>query len=215
MCWKPDNEWSLVSFFFFIFYRKILAPGEEEHLEFEEDDEEGGAGAGSPDSFPARVPGRGTSLAVPAYVMCKFCLWEAPFSTCDVKSLGEEPQANVNSNAVLENHKGGQWIFFFSANNVLLQNSCMDNLWGWCHLPQIISLYSLFKLSIFIPCTFLTVLCELFQTPSNVNCGNVSPARTITSCKRCDKLLLVIFVLHHLVRQWLRLNLSSERIKRG
>ncbi|XP_066849780.1 axin interactor, dorsalization-associated protein isoform X2 [Anser cygnoides] len=37
--------------------RKILAPGEEEHLEFEEDDEEGGAGAGSPDSFPARVPG--------------------------------------------------------------------------------------------------------------------------------------------------------------
>uniref|UniRef100_A0A452HXY3 C2 Aida-type domain-containing protein n=1 Tax=Gopherus agassizii TaxID=38772 RepID=A0A452HXY3_9SAUR len=37
--------------------RKILAPGEEENLEFEEDDEEGGAGAGSPDSFPARVPG--------------------------------------------------------------------------------------------------------------------------------------------------------------
>ncbi|PKU34590.1 hypothetical protein llap_15107 [Limosa lapponica baueri] len=40
---------------------KILAPGEEEHLEFEEDDEEGGAGAGSPDSFPARVPGSITS----------------------------------------------------------------------------------------------------------------------------------------------------------
>uniref|UniRef100_A0A8C0SYU5 Axin interactor, dorsalization associated n=2 Tax=Canis lupus familiaris TaxID=9615 RepID=A0A8C0SYU5_CANLF len=37
--------------------RRILAPGEEEHLEFEEDEEEGGAGAGSPDSFPARVPG--------------------------------------------------------------------------------------------------------------------------------------------------------------
>uniref|UniRef100_A0A8C5LF75 Axin interactor, dorsalization associated n=1 Tax=Jaculus jaculus TaxID=51337 RepID=A0A8C5LF75_JACJA len=37
--------------------RKILAPGEEENLEFEEDEEEGGAGAGSPDSFPARVPG--------------------------------------------------------------------------------------------------------------------------------------------------------------
>ncbi|EMP25727.1 Axin interactor, dorsalization-associated protein [Chelonia mydas] len=37
--------------------RKILAPGEEENLEFEEDDEDGGAGAGSPDSFPARVPG--------------------------------------------------------------------------------------------------------------------------------------------------------------
>nr|XP_044994855.1 axin interactor, dorsalization-associated protein isoform X3 [Jaculus jaculus] len=36
--------------------RKILAPGEEENLEFEEDEEEGGAGAGSPDSFPARVP---------------------------------------------------------------------------------------------------------------------------------------------------------------
>ncbi|XP_014650203.1 axin interactor, dorsalization-associated protein isoform X2 [Equus asinus] len=36
--------------------RRILAPGEEEHLEFEEDEEEGGAGAGSPDSFPARVP---------------------------------------------------------------------------------------------------------------------------------------------------------------
>ncbi|XP_068958921.1 axin interactor, dorsalization-associated protein isoform X2 [Petaurus breviceps papuanus] len=36
--------------------RRILAPGEEENLEFEEDDEEGGAGAGSPDSFPARVP---------------------------------------------------------------------------------------------------------------------------------------------------------------
>ena len=26
--------------------------------EFEEDEEEGGAGAGSPDSFPARVPGK-------------------------------------------------------------------------------------------------------------------------------------------------------------
>ena len=26
-------------------------------MEFEEDEEEGGAGAGSPDSFPARVPG--------------------------------------------------------------------------------------------------------------------------------------------------------------
>ncbi|XP_032174281.1 axin interactor, dorsalization-associated protein isoform X1 [Mustela erminea] len=37
--------------------RRILAPGEEENLEFEEDEEEGGAGAGSPDSFPARVPG--------------------------------------------------------------------------------------------------------------------------------------------------------------
>ncbi|KAM8809621.1 axin interactor, dorsalization-associated protein isoform 2-T2 [Eudromia elegans] len=36
--------------------RKILAPGEEEHLEFEEDDEEGGAGAGSPEAFPTRVP---------------------------------------------------------------------------------------------------------------------------------------------------------------
>lgn len=54
-------------FFFLVFYRKILAPGEEEHLEFEEDDEEGGAGAGSPD-FPARVPGKGTSLAMPASV---------------------------------------------------------------------------------------------------------------------------------------------------
>lgn len=51
-----------------MFYRKILAPGEEEHLEFEEDDEEGGAGAGSPNSFPARVPGRGTSFAMPASV---------------------------------------------------------------------------------------------------------------------------------------------------
>lgn len=29
-------------------------------MEFEEDDEEGGAGAGSPDTFPARVPGRGS-----------------------------------------------------------------------------------------------------------------------------------------------------------
>lgn len=38
--------------------RRILAPGEEENLEFEEDEEEGGAGAGSPDSYPARVPGR-------------------------------------------------------------------------------------------------------------------------------------------------------------
>ncbi|XP_040841659.1 axin interactor, dorsalization-associated protein isoform X2 [Ochotona curzoniae] len=36
--------------------RRILAPGEEENLEFEEDEEEGGAGAGSPDSYPARVP---------------------------------------------------------------------------------------------------------------------------------------------------------------
>uniref|UniRef100_UPI00398F1797 axin interactor, dorsalization-associated protein isoform X1 n=1 Tax=Pristiophorus japonicus TaxID=55135 RepID=UPI00398F1797 len=36
--------------------RKILAPGEEENLEFEEE-EEGGAGAGSPDLFTTRVPG--------------------------------------------------------------------------------------------------------------------------------------------------------------
>ncbi|XP_039594590.1 axin interactor, dorsalization-associated protein isoform X1 [Polypterus senegalus] len=36
--------------------RKILAPGEEENLELEEEDD-GGAGAGSPDSFPIRVPG--------------------------------------------------------------------------------------------------------------------------------------------------------------
>ncbi|XP_062980172.1 axin interactor, dorsalization-associated protein isoform X1 [Elgaria multicarinata webbii] len=41
--------------------RKILAPGEEEDLEFEEDEEEGGAGAGSPDAFPARVPGMAPS----------------------------------------------------------------------------------------------------------------------------------------------------------
>uniref|UniRef100_A0A8U7M736 Axin interactor, dorsalization associated n=1 Tax=Corvus moneduloides TaxID=1196302 RepID=A0A8U7M736_CORMO len=45
--------------------RKILAPGEEEHLEFEEDDEEGGAGAGSPDSFPARVPGANKGTLLP------------------------------------------------------------------------------------------------------------------------------------------------------
>ncbi|XP_069464713.1 axin interactor, dorsalization-associated protein isoform X1 [Ambystoma mexicanum] len=37
--------------------RKILAPGEEENLEFEEEEEDGGAGAGSPDAFPVRVPG--------------------------------------------------------------------------------------------------------------------------------------------------------------
>ncbi|XP_041108603.1 axin interactor, dorsalization-associated protein isoform X2 [Polyodon spathula] len=36
--------------------RKILAPGEEENLELEEEDD-GGATAGSPDSFPPRVPG--------------------------------------------------------------------------------------------------------------------------------------------------------------
>uniref|UniRef100_A0A8C5MTW5 Axin interactor, dorsalization associated n=1 Tax=Leptobrachium leishanense TaxID=445787 RepID=A0A8C5MTW5_9ANUR len=36
--------------------RRILAPGEEENLELEEE-EEGGAGVGSPDAFPARVPG--------------------------------------------------------------------------------------------------------------------------------------------------------------
>ncbi|GAB1285822.1 Axin interactor, dorsalization-associated protein [Apodemus speciosus] len=36
--------------------RRILAPGEEENLEFE-DDEEGGAGAGPPGSPSARVPG--------------------------------------------------------------------------------------------------------------------------------------------------------------
>ncbi|XP_042325575.1 axin interactor, dorsalization-associated protein isoform X4 [Sceloporus undulatus] len=41
--------------------RKILAPGEEEDLEFEEDEEEGGAGAGSPDTFSARVPGMAPS----------------------------------------------------------------------------------------------------------------------------------------------------------
>ncbi|KAM8946388.1 axin interactor, dorsalization-associated protein isoform 2-T2 [Pelodytes ibericus] len=44
--------------------RRILAPGEEENLEVEEEEEEGGAGVGSPDSFPARVPGaiQGTLL---------------------------------------------------------------------------------------------------------------------------------------------------------
>ncbi|XP_033874750.1 axin interactor, dorsalization-associated protein isoform X2 [Acipenser ruthenus] len=36
--------------------RKILAPGEEENFELEEEDD-AGAGAGSPDSFPPRVPG--------------------------------------------------------------------------------------------------------------------------------------------------------------
>ncbi|XP_067841308.1 axin interactor, dorsalization-associated protein isoform X2 [Heptranchias perlo] len=36
--------------------RKILAPGEEENLEFEEE-EEGGAGGGSPDLFTTRIPG--------------------------------------------------------------------------------------------------------------------------------------------------------------
>lgn len=70
----------MVSFFFLTFYRKILAPGEEEHLEFEEDDEEGGAGAGSPDSFPARVPGRGSSVAMPAYVACVSSVSEKPLS---------------------------------------------------------------------------------------------------------------------------------------
>ncbi|KAG8518235.1 Axin interactor, dorsalization-associated protein [Galemys pyrenaicus] len=44
--------------------RRILAPGEEENLEFEEDEEEGGAGAGSPDSFPARVPVWGSPPAI-------------------------------------------------------------------------------------------------------------------------------------------------------
>lgn len=47
---------SLFSFFLSLPCRRILAPGEEENLEFEED-EEGGAGAGPPDSFSARVPG--------------------------------------------------------------------------------------------------------------------------------------------------------------
>ncbi|XP_062828486.1 axin interactor, dorsalization-associated protein isoform X2 [Anolis carolinensis] len=41
--------------------RRILAPGEEEDLEYEEDEEEGGAGAGSPDTFSARVPGMAPS----------------------------------------------------------------------------------------------------------------------------------------------------------
>ncbi|XP_012818284.1 axin interactor, dorsalization-associated protein isoform X2 [Xenopus tropicalis] len=44
--------------------RRILAPGEEENLEVEEEEEDGGAGVGSPDLFPARVPGaiQGTLL---------------------------------------------------------------------------------------------------------------------------------------------------------
>ncbi|XP_068135784.1 axin interactor, dorsalization-associated protein isoform X2 [Hyperolius riggenbachi] len=37
--------------------RRILAPGEEESLEVEAEEEDGGAGVGSPDSFPIRVPG--------------------------------------------------------------------------------------------------------------------------------------------------------------
>eukprot|EP00062_Callorhinchus_milii_P013129 gi/632960890/ref/XP_007896453.1/ PREDICTED: axin interactor, dorsalization-associated protein isoform X4 [Callorhinchus milii] len=36
--------------------RKILAPGEEENLEFEEEEEDGGAGAGVSDLFTTRVP---------------------------------------------------------------------------------------------------------------------------------------------------------------
>ncbi|XP_068135783.1 axin interactor, dorsalization-associated protein isoform X1 [Hyperolius riggenbachi] len=44
--------------------RRILAPGEEESLEVEAEEEDGGAGVGSPDSFPIRVPGavQGTLL---------------------------------------------------------------------------------------------------------------------------------------------------------
>ncbi|OCT79444.1 axin interactor, dorsalization-associated protein A isoform X1 [Xenopus laevis] len=44
--------------------RRILAPGEEENLEVDEEEEDGGAGIGSPDLFPARVPGaiQGTLL---------------------------------------------------------------------------------------------------------------------------------------------------------
>ncbi|KAM5165384.1 axin interactor, dorsalization-associated protein isoform 1-T1 [Mantella aurantiaca] len=37
--------------------RRILVPGEEENLEVEEEEEDGGAGVGSPDSFPARISG--------------------------------------------------------------------------------------------------------------------------------------------------------------
>ncbi|XP_042189380.1 axin interactor, dorsalization-associated protein isoform X2 [Callorhinchus milii] len=37
--------------------KKILAPGEEENLEFEEEEEDGGAGAGVSDLFTTRVPG--------------------------------------------------------------------------------------------------------------------------------------------------------------
>ncbi|EAX01701.1 hCG1642258, partial [Homo sapiens] len=37
--------------------KRTLVPDEKQYLEFEEDEEQGGAGAGSPDSFPARVPG--------------------------------------------------------------------------------------------------------------------------------------------------------------
>lgn len=63
----------------FCTYRKILAPGEEEHLEFEEDDEEGGAGAGSPDSFPARVPGWNTTFPLP---ICAACVNSVPEKPC-------------------------------------------------------------------------------------------------------------------------------------
>uniref|UniRef100_A0A803TR74 Axin interactor, dorsalization associated n=1 Tax=Anolis carolinensis TaxID=28377 RepID=A0A803TR74_ANOCA len=45
--------------------RRILAPGEEEDLEYEEDEEEGGAGAGSPDTFSARVPGANEGTLLP------------------------------------------------------------------------------------------------------------------------------------------------------
>ncbi|XP_031438120.1 axin interactor, dorsalization-associated protein isoform X2 [Clupea harengus] len=37
--------------------RKILAPGEEENLDVEEEEEDNATGAGSPESFPSRVPG--------------------------------------------------------------------------------------------------------------------------------------------------------------
>lgn len=145
---------------FFIFHRKILAPGEEEHLEFEEDDEEGGAGAGSPDSFPARVPGRGTNFAVPTYTAC---VSSVSFSTCDFKSLDEEHQAVLETLVVYWKTTKVTCGLFSSANYLLFQ----------IVVPIICEVVPATSYNLCIPCTFLTVLCEVFQIHTGRNCGNV------------------------------------------
>lgn len=65
--------------------RKILAPGEEENLDVEEEEEDNATGAGSPESFPSRVPGTPSSFNDPggvALAIQKSCVVQQTSSCC-------------------------------------------------------------------------------------------------------------------------------------
>lgn len=53
---EPNSNYYFLNIYF-LFTRKILAPGEEENLEFEEEEENGAGAAGSTEVLPSRSPG--------------------------------------------------------------------------------------------------------------------------------------------------------------